>query len=89
MESVPIRVLNQDTASVLAKVERGATVEITNRGHVIARIVPAEPNELADLVARGRITPATDTAPITMPPGAVDTSVDSAAVVSELREERP
>lgn len=88
MESVPIRLLNQDTASVLARVERGATVEITNRGRVIARITPAEPNELADLIARGRVTPATNTAPITVPSGEVDTSVDTAAIVSELREER-
>lgn len=88
MDSVPIRQLNQDTASVLGRVEHGATVEITNRGRVIARIVPAEPGELDDLVARGRVTPATNTAPITMPAGAVDTSVDTAAIVSEQREER-
>jgi prevent-host-death family protein len=88
MESVPIRQLNQDTASVLGKVEHGATVEITNRGRVIARIIPAEAGELDDLVARGRVTPATNTTPITMPSGAVDASIDAAAIVSEQREER-
>ncbi|MGQ0774250.1 MAG: type II toxin-antitoxin system Phd/YefM family antitoxin [Pseudonocardiales bacterium] len=36
---VPLRVLNQDTASVMARVERGETVEITRRGKVIGRIV--------------------------------------------------
>ena len=88
MEIVPIRELNQDTASVLSRVERGATVEVTNRGRVIARIVPAEPNELSSLVARGRVVPATNTSPVTMPPGAVDPSVDTAEIVSEQREER-
>lgn len=88
MERVPIRLLNQDTASVMATVERGATVEITNRGKVIARIVPAEPRPLDDLIARGRVIPATNTAPLSMPSGDLDMETDSTRLVSELREER-
>jgi len=44
---IPIRTLNQDTADVLARVERGETVEITNRGRPIARIVPVTADTMA------------------------------------------
>jgi prevent-host-death family protein len=88
MELIPMRVLNQETASVLARVEHGEIVEITNRGRRIARIVPIESTELDDLVMRGRILPATSKRPIPMPTGPVDTTIDSADVISELREER-
>ena len=88
MEQIPIRILNQDTASVLARVEHGEVVEITNRGRRIARIVPIESNELDHLVARGRVVSATAKGPIPMPTGLVDTTIDSTDVISELREDR-
>jgi prevent-host-death family protein len=43
VESIPVRQLNQDTAGVLARVERGESLEITSRGRAIARLVPATP----------------------------------------------
>lgn len=89
MEQVPVRVLNQDTAGVLARVEQGATVEITNRGKPIARIVPIYQGELADLVAQGRVIPATNRGPFEMPPGPVDeTNSVSAALIAMREEER-
>jgi prevent-host-death family protein len=56
MDQIPIRVLNQDTASVLERVERGETVEITNRGKPVARLVPVVDGELDDLVESGWAT---------------------------------
>jgi prevent-host-death family protein len=89
MESVPIRVLNQDTAGVMSLVERGEVVEVTNRGRPIARIVPVgAASELADLVLRGRVIPATRSEPFVMPPGEIDTTTDSAQIVSEFRDDR-
>jgi prevent-host-death family protein len=88
METVAMRVLNQETASVLARVERGEVVEITNRGRPIARIVPVESTELDGLVARGRIVPATAVGALSVPTGPVDAAIDSADVISELREDR-
>jgi prevent-host-death family protein len=78
--------LNQDTASVLARVQRGQTVEITSRGRAIARIVPMRSTPLHDLVARGRVIAATRRGPIPEPEG--DVGVDSATIVSELRDDR-
>ncbi len=41
MAEVPIRMLNQETARVLARVKQGEEIEITERGVVVARLVPA------------------------------------------------
>ena len=87
IEQIPVRVLNQDTASVLARVEGGETVEITNRGKPIARIVPVYEGELADLVARGRVIPATSREPFEMPPGPIDETRSASAALIAMREE--
>ncbi|HEX4704122.1 MAG TPA: type II toxin-antitoxin system prevent-host-death family antitoxin [Pseudonocardiaceae bacterium] len=88
MDRIPIRELNQHTSAVLARVQHGEPLEVTVNGHAIARLVPVEPSELDDLVARGRITLATSSGPIQRPTGPVDTSIDSTDIISELREER-
>lgn len=88
MEQVPVRVLNQDTAGVLAKVENGETVEITSRGKPIARIVPiTDHGELDDLVAAGRAIPATIRGPFTMPTLKAPPGADAGELIRQLRDE--
>lgn len=87
MESIPIRVLNQDTAGVLARVERGRTVEVTNRGRVIARIVPVTTSPLAGLIASGAVLPPTIDGPMPMPTLVAPADADGGRLLSELREE--
>ncbi len=87
MERIPIRVLNQDTAGVLARVERGETVEITHRGRLVARIVPAGAGELDDLVAAGRVVPASARAPFAPPAGPLDRGPGAGELLSALRDE--
>lgn len=55
---VGMRELSQRTARVLALVRAGETIEITDRGKVVARIVPAADDRYAQLVAAGIIRPA-------------------------------
>jgi prevent-host-death family protein len=57
MEQVAVRILNQHTTDVIARVERGEVVEITNRGRPVARIVPVATDTMADLVADGVALP--------------------------------
>ncbi len=71
MSEVGIRELNQDTSGVLARVKRGDTVDVTERGTVIARLVPAQPAPMADLIASGALQPATATGPIPRPTGPI------------------
>lgn len=57
MTTVGIRALRQNVSAVLRKVAAGETIEVTDRGHPIARIVPlhAEPR-LDQLIVEGRTT---------------------------------
>ena len=87
MESIPIRTLNQDTAGVLARVERGGPVEITNRGRVIARIVPVASRPLSDLIASGVVLPPTIDGPMPMPTLAGPADADGGTLLSGLRDE--
>ena len=87
MNQIPIRDLNQDTAGVLARVERGETVEITNRGRPIARLVPVATDVMADLVASGVVVPPTITGPIPMPTVPADPGPEAGDLVSALRDE--
>ena len=48
-----MRELSQRTAQVLARVRAGETVEITDRGKPVARIVPATADRYDQLVAAG------------------------------------
>lgn len=88
MEQVPIRVLNQDTAGVLDRVEHGETLEITSRGKPIARIVPVAGGELDDLVAAGKVIPPTIHGPIPMPTFSTGDDSISAALIALRDEER-
>ena len=56
MERIGVRELNQNTSQVLARVSGGETIEITDRGQPVARLVPIgdETSTLARLVASGR-----------------------------------
>jgi prevent-host-death family protein len=87
MEQVPIRELNQDTAGVLARVQHGESVEITNRGKPIARLVPVGAGELDDLIAAGRVIPATRPGPFLAPDGNIEPGADAAALIRQLRDE--
>jgi prevent-host-death family protein len=87
MSEVPVRMLNQETSNVLARVKRGEEIDITERGTVIARIVPAHPHALSELIASGKFRPPTLHGPIPRPVGPVRTDVDAGELVRELRDE--
>jgi prevent-host-death family protein len=88
MERIPIPELSQHTAEVLARVEHGETVEITDEGRLVARVVPAGGGELDDLVAAGRVVPATDRTPFQMPAARVEYNAVSEALIAMREEER-
>ncbi|MBL7256738.1 type II toxin-antitoxin system Phd/YefM family antitoxin [Paractinoplanes lichenicola] len=89
MDTIGIRELNQNTSQVLARVSGGETVEITDRGRPIARLVPVgdDRSTLTKLVAAGRAVPPTSTGPVPLPPSLGDEDVDVAAALTEMRDE--
>jgi len=59
MRVIGIRELRQHASRYLRQVERGETLEVTDRGRPIARVVPIPPAAgLEELAASGRLTPA-------------------------------
>jgi prevent-host-death family protein len=75
MEQVGIRELRDRVSAVLRRVAAGRTVEVTDHGHPVARIVPLRyRNRVDQMVAEGRATPAEgdllDEEPLPVPPGA-------------------
>ncbi len=60
--SVGLRELRHNTSEVLARVRRGETVDVTEYGRLVARIVPVEEREPAPVLDRlsaaGRLRPA-------------------------------
>lgn len=89
MERIPVRELNQNTSAVLARVERGETLEVTVSGRPVARLVPIEGGHslLDRLVAEGRATAPRTAGPVPMPPVLGDPGIDVAAELAADREE--
>ena len=61
MEVIGIRELRQNASAWVAKAKAGVTIQITDRGRPVARLVPLTPAEQArdKLIAEGQLIPAT------------------------------
>jgi prevent-host-death family protein len=57
MERIGVRELRQNASRYLARVAAGETVEVTQRGRLVARIVPANADPWAELIAAGEVIP--------------------------------
>lgn len=89
MERVGIRDLNQRTSQVIERVRRGETLEVTDHGRPVARLVPVEGGLplLERLAAEGRATPPSVAAgPVPAPPVLGDPSIDVAADIAAARK---
>lgn len=86
MERIGLRELRQHASRYIARVARGETVEVTQRGRLVARIVPARPDTWEEMIARGDIVAAEspnrleDIDPI-------DYGVDLSEVLLQMRED--
>ncbi|HET6291794.1 MAG TPA: type II toxin-antitoxin system prevent-host-death family antitoxin [Kribbella sp.] len=87
MAEVAVRELNQETAKVLARVKRGEEIDITERGVVVARLVPAQPSALTRLLSTGSLRPPLTTGPLPYPRGDVRTDQESGELLESLRDE--
>lgn len=87
MSEVPVRELNQNTAGVLARVKQGEQIDITERGTVVARLIPTQEHPLAALIESGKLAPATVAGPAPRPIGPVRTDSEAGALVEQLRED--
>ncbi len=84
MESIAIRELQQHSSAVIRRVRAGETLGVTDRGTLVAVIVP--PTSLrgsAALVASGRVRRATSS-PADLPP-AIKSAKTASSVLDDLR----
>lgn len=88
--TVGMRELSKRTAKVLALVRAGETVEVTDRGNVVARIVPAVHTRYDQSVAAAVIRPANRPFDIaSLPePAPNPTARTSGDWLGDLREDR-
>ena len=87
MERIGVRELRQHASRYLDRVKAGETVEVTERGELVALLVPPHPalNARERLVATGKLSPGSG--PLVLPRRAT-ARTDSAAVLDDLREDR-
>lgn len=64
MERIGVRELRQHASRYLSRVRAGETVEVTERGRPVARLVPVPDEPWSALVAAGAVRPPTDAAPL-------------------------
>ncbi|HET7399068.1 MAG TPA: type II toxin-antitoxin system prevent-host-death family antitoxin [Intrasporangium sp.] len=58
MERIGVRELRQHASRYLERVRRGESLEVTDRGQPVARLVPVRTDLWAALVSSGRVRPA-------------------------------
>jgi len=84
MDRIGVRELRQHASRYLYRVANGESLEVTDRGRPVARLVPITSDAWADLIASGRVTPAeVDCDVADEAPGNYD--VDASAVLAEMR----
>jgi prevent-host-death family protein len=91
MERIGVRELRQHASRYLARVRSGETIEVTDRGRPVARLVPIRERSWQDLVDDGLVAPPDDPdvdiatlEPMDLPTGRRPLS----EVVDEGRDER-
>ncbi|WP_419839368.1 type II toxin-antitoxin system Phd/YefM family antitoxin [Candidatus Poriferisodalis sp.] len=91
MAEVGIRELKQNASEVVARVEAGEEITVTNRGRPVARLVPHVRNprrsRLEELIARGEATPATRDIAEFLPPPPAPPGRSLSEVLLEMRAE--
>jgi prevent-host-death family protein len=92
MEDITVSELNQQTRRVLDRVKAGESMEITEYGRAIARLVPVAPSTgvplLDQLIMQGRAQPATMTGPFPPTPPVREWESTVGSLSAEILRER-
>jgi len=89
VKRIGVRELNQQTSLVMARVKKGESIEITERGRVIAKLEPVRtlPEPLATLVAQGKVIPPTSFGPLPVPLKRKRGGMSATEALLKMREE--
>lgn len=84
MDRIGVRELRQHASRYLDRVAHGESLEVTDRGRPVARLVPVTSDAWADMISSGRVRPAEDGTDVADEvPG--DYDVYASAVLAEMR----
>ena len=85
VERIGIRALQQHASKVIRQVSEGATVEVTDRGRLVARMVPVDSDPLDVLVESGQARRASRR-PADLPPPLRSSGPTMSELLEEARE---
>ena len=90
MERIGVRELRQHATRYLSRVKAGETVEVTERGELVAVLAPPSPAATTRerLIAEGRLIPATGPRFIPEPVAAAPGAPSVSEALAEQRAER-
>lgn len=90
MERIGVRELRQNASRYLKLVQNGETVEITDRGQLVALLVPPSPGAAARdrLIADGRLIPSTVNRNFPQPVAITSGVPPASDLLDDLREDR-
>ncbi|HKG02152.1 MAG TPA: type II toxin-antitoxin system prevent-host-death family antitoxin [Conexibacter sp.] len=90
MERIGVRELRQHATRYLGRVKAGETVEVTERGRLVALLVPPAPGatERERLIASGKLVPASHPFRLPRRLPAPSGSASSGTVLDDLRADR-
>jgi prevent-host-death family protein len=86
MDRIGVRELRQHASRHLARVANGESLEVTDRGRPVARLVPLADDPWDDLVASGEVIAATDDGDLLDEPPR-DYGIDASARLAAMRDE--
>lgn len=88
MAQVGIRALQQNASEVVRRAAAGETIDITDRGRLVARIVPVSGGSIDDLLASGQARPATRpmTDVLAQPPMPAGEGPTASEILAEMRQ---
>jgi len=89
MTSIGVRELRQNASRYLRRVQAGETIEVTDRGRPVARLVPvANGSTWERLVAEGRVSPARGSMDdLPMPPRGPKGKPSISEILQQMRED--
>jgi prevent-host-death family protein len=86
MESIGVRELRQHASRYLARVARGESIRVTDRGRPVAMLVPLRGSPWDELVASGRVWPPEDDTDL-LDEEPEDFGIDASGNLARLRED--
>jgi prevent-host-death family protein len=86
MERIGVRELRQNASQYLARVARGESIEVTDRGRAVAVLVPIRGDRWEELVTSGQILPSLGDGTV-LDEAPVDYGINASRRLAEIRAE--